>query len=164
MFIRANEGTSEKAASPSKLWREALGNSLLTYDNLSKSLHTFPLGFYPSLLSFKTSGLLWPLRKSSAFFILYPRCADSNPSNTCNKCHMSRAGTFPSYQCWGGERALTPGLLSQLFHLFLILLCILTLKSVGPLQQETHSRKKDLRLTHVLYKRYFFAVFSKLML
>jgi hypothetical protein len=29
MFIRAKEGTSEKAASPSKLWREALGNSLL---------------------------------------------------------------------------------------------------------------------------------------
>jgi len=63
----------------------------LTYDNLSKSLHTFPLGVYHSLLSFKTSGLLWPLRKSSAFFILYPRCSDSNPSNTCNKCHMSRA-------------------------------------------------------------------------
>ena len=72
----------------------------LTYDNLSKSLHTFALGFYHSLLSFKTSGLLWPLRKSSAFFILYPRCSDSNPSNTCNKCHMSRADpksfhTFP---------------------------------------------------------------------
>jgi len=63
----------------------------LTYDNLSKSLHTFPLGFYHSLLSFKPSGLLWPLQKSSAFFILYPRCSDSNPSNTCNKCHMSRA-------------------------------------------------------------------------
>ena len=31
-----------------------------------------------------------PLRKSSAFFILYPRCSDSNPSNTCNKCHMTR--------------------------------------------------------------------------
>ncbi len=61
----------------------------LTYDNLSKSLHTFPLGFYHSLLSFKTSGLVWPLRKSSAFFILYSRCSDSNPSNTCNKCHMS---------------------------------------------------------------------------
>jgi len=45
----------------------------LTYDNLSKSLHTFPLGFYHSLLCFKTSGLLWPLRKSSALFILYPR-------------------------------------------------------------------------------------------
>jgi len=29
----------------------------LTYDNISKSLHTFRLGFYPSLLSFKTSGL-----------------------------------------------------------------------------------------------------------
>ena len=63
----------------------------LTYDNLSKSLHTFPPGFYHSLLSFKTSGLLWPLRKSSAFFILYPRCSDANRSNTCNKCHMSRA-------------------------------------------------------------------------
>ena len=62
----------------------------LTYDNLSKSLHTFPLALYHSLLSFKTSGLLWPLRKSSAFFILYPRCSDSNPYNTCNKCHMSR--------------------------------------------------------------------------
>ncbi len=45
-------------------------------------------------VSSKTSGLLWPLRKSSAFFILYPRCSDSNPSNTCNKCHMSRAGTL----------------------------------------------------------------------
>ncbi len=66
------------------------GGQPLTYDNLSKSLHAFPLGFYHSLLSFKTSGLLWPLRKSSAFFILYPRCSDSNPSNTCNKCHISR--------------------------------------------------------------------------
>jgi hypothetical protein len=36
----------------------------LTYDNLSKSLHTLPLGFYHSLLSFKTSGLVWPLRKA----------------------------------------------------------------------------------------------------
>ncbi len=76
----------------------------LTYDNLSKSLHTFPLGFYPSLFSFKTSGLFWPLRKSSVFFMLYPRCSDSNPSNTCYKCHMSRAGTLtpglPSYEWW----------------------------------------------------------------
>ncbi len=45
------------------------------------------------LLSFKASGLFWSLRKSAAFFILYPRCADSNPSNTCNKCHLSRALT-----------------------------------------------------------------------
>ena len=28
-------------------------------------------------LSFKTSGLLWPLWKNSAFFILYPRWSDS---------------------------------------------------------------------------------------
>ncbi len=41
-------------------------------------------------VSFKTSGFIWPLRKSSAFFILYPRCSHSNPSNTSNKCHMSR--------------------------------------------------------------------------
>jgi hypothetical protein len=32
MFIRAKEGTSEKAASPSKLWREALGNGLFILD------------------------------------------------------------------------------------------------------------------------------------
>jgi hypothetical protein len=32
--------------------------------------------------------LVWPLRKGSGFFILYPRCADANPSNTCNKCHI----------------------------------------------------------------------------
>ena len=73
------------------VYKGYLGNSLLTYDNLSKSLQTFPLALHHSLLSFKTSGLLWPLRKSSAFFILCPRCSDSNPSNTCNKCHMSRA-------------------------------------------------------------------------
>ena len=43
-------------------------------------------------------GLLWPFRKSSALFILYPRCSYSNPSNTCNKRHMSRAGTLtPSF-------------------------------------------------------------------
>ncbi len=65
----------------------------MTFDNLSKSLNTFPLGFYPSLLSSKTSGFFWPLRKSSAFFMLYPRCSDPTPSNTCNKCHMSRALT-----------------------------------------------------------------------
>ncbi len=56
-------------------------NGPLTYDNLSKSLHTFPLALYHSLLSFKTSGLLWPLRKSSAFFILYPRCSDLHSLN-----------------------------------------------------------------------------------
>ena len=42
-------------------------------------------------VSFKTSDLLWPLRKSATFFIFYPRCSDSNPSNTCNNWHMSRA-------------------------------------------------------------------------
>jgi hypothetical protein len=36
----------------SKKWGQPL-----TYDNLSKSLHTPTLGFYPSLVSFKTSGL-----------------------------------------------------------------------------------------------------------
>ena len=44
-----------------------------------KSLQTFPLGLYHSLLSFKTSGLLWPLRKSSALFILYPLWSDPTP-------------------------------------------------------------------------------------
>ncbi len=79
----------------SKKWDQPL-----TYDNLSKSLHTFSLGFYPSLVSFKASGLLWPLRKSSAFFILYPRCSDSNPSNTCNNSHMSRADSKSHFQPW----------------------------------------------------------------
>jgi hypothetical protein len=31
-------------------------------------------------LSFKTSGLLWPLRKSSAPFMLYPRWSDPTPA------------------------------------------------------------------------------------
>ena len=62
-----------------KIGLRKMGSEPLTYDNLSKSLNTFPLGFYHSLLSFKTSGLLWPLRKSSAFFMLYPRWSDPNP-------------------------------------------------------------------------------------
>ncbi len=40
-------------------------------------------------VSSKTSGLLWLLRKSAAFFILYPPWSDANLSNTCNKYHMS---------------------------------------------------------------------------
>ncbi len=38
-------------------------------------------------VSFKTSGLLCPLRKSSAFFILYPRCYDLHSLN-CDPLHF----------------------------------------------------------------------------
>ncbi len=44
-----------------------------------KSLQPFHLPLYHSLVSFKTSGLLWPLPKSSALFILYPRWSDPTP-------------------------------------------------------------------------------------